>query len=269
MARPRRRSPMCLEPERCFMNTTSPGRRPGGRTPRSSAPWPIAPATSATPAAGGDVILTPETPWSRRRMFILYGSTTSAAVPLDVVRARTTATSSGDYASYVRTTTCSGGERFSFAGLPDGGWFVITLAKPVDGQGEPIAVMRRVETRGGPRNGDARTSGGAASGARKPVNFIHPRFRQSRARFWSIPRERQPFCALGRLSSQGKFENEVGGTDEQDSENWRGGSGGRRLDGRHGGAASRRSTSRRRRRCSRWRSRDGVHQKRRRRPQRR
>jgi hypothetical protein len=99
---------------------------------------------------GRDVILTPETPWSRQRMVILYGSPVGAAVPLEIVRARTPSASSGDYASFVRKTTCGSDNRFSFAGLPDGGWFVITLARPADGPGDAVAVMRRVETRGAP-----------------------------------------------------------------------------------------------------------------------
>ncbi|MEO8925654.1 MAG: hypothetical protein ABI306_00690 [Caulobacteraceae bacterium] len=100
---------------------------------------------------GGDVILTPETAWTRRRMIILYGSPIGAAVPLEIVRARTPSAPSGDYASYAKKTTCDGANRFAFDGLPNGGWFVITLAKPADGPGEPIAVMRRVETHGGQR----------------------------------------------------------------------------------------------------------------------
>jgi hypothetical protein len=98
---------------------------------------------------GGDVVLTPETPWSRRRMTILYGSPSNAAVPVSTVRARTPSAPSGDYASFVRHATCDAGNRFSFAGLPDGGWFVITVAKPMAGAGDPVAVMRRIETRGG------------------------------------------------------------------------------------------------------------------------
>jgi hypothetical protein len=100
---------------------------------------------------GRDVILTPETAWSRLRMEILYGSSTSATVPLTIVRARTPSASSGDYASYVRKTTCNEDDRFIFEGLPDGAWFVITLARPLDGAGEAMAVMRRVETHGAPR----------------------------------------------------------------------------------------------------------------------
>jgi hypothetical protein len=98
---------------------------------------------------GGDVLLTPETAWSRRRMIILYGSPVAAAAPVSIVRARTPSAGPGDYARFVRRTTCDAANHFSFAGLPDGGWFVITVGKPVDHPGEPMAVTRRVETHGG------------------------------------------------------------------------------------------------------------------------
>jgi hypothetical protein len=98
---------------------------------------------------GRDVILTPETPWTRMRMIVLYGSAVSASAPLDVVRARTPASPAGDYARYVRKTTCGEGNRFSFSGLPQGAWYAITLARPVDGVGGELAVMRRVTTRAG------------------------------------------------------------------------------------------------------------------------
>ncbi len=101
---------------------------------------------------GGDVVLTPETLWSRRRMTMLYGSPSAAAVPVATVRARTPSAPSGDYAAFVRHAKCDSANRFSFADLPDGAWFVITLAKPVGAPGEPVAVMRRVETHGGLRN---------------------------------------------------------------------------------------------------------------------
>jgi len=101
---------------------------------------------------GRDVILTPETPWSRRRMILLYGSALAAAIPVEEVRRRTQSAPSGDYARYVRKTTCDGGNRFDFGGLPGGVWFVITVARPPQGAGgEPMAIMRRVDTRGGPR----------------------------------------------------------------------------------------------------------------------
>ncbi len=102
--------------------------------------------------AGGDVILTPETPWSRRRMTILYGSPAAADVPVSVVRARESSGPKDDYARYVKKATCGEDNRFHFTGLPPGAWFVITLAKPIDGAGEPVAVMRRIETREGPRS---------------------------------------------------------------------------------------------------------------------
>ncbi|HLZ83452.1 MAG TPA: hypothetical protein VKQ54_07775 [Caulobacteraceae bacterium] len=98
---------------------------------------------------GGDVLLTPETAWSRRRMVILYGSAIGAAAPVSIVRARTPSAGTGDYARFVRRTTCDAANHFSFAGLPDGAWFVITVGKPLDRPGEPMAVTRRVETHGG------------------------------------------------------------------------------------------------------------------------
>lgn len=98
---------------------------------------------------GGDVLLTPETPWSRRRMIVLYGSAVGAAEPVSIVRARTPSAGAGDYARFVRRTTCDEANHFSFRDLPDGAWFVITVGKPVDRPGEPIAVTRRVETHGG------------------------------------------------------------------------------------------------------------------------
>jgi predicted small secreted protein len=97
-----------------------------------------------------DVKLIPRTPWSRRRMIILYGSDNQAEVPADQVRARTAEAPSGTYAQYVRSATCDSANHFNFSGLPDGGWFVITLASPVGG-GDKVAVMHRVDTHGGVR----------------------------------------------------------------------------------------------------------------------
>jgi hypothetical protein len=98
---------------------------------------------------GRDVILAPETPWVKRRMYILYGSSESAVVPADIVRARTPSSGSGDYASYARKTTCDAANRFAFSGLPSGGWYVITLAKPEGDSSRAVAVMRHVVVRGG------------------------------------------------------------------------------------------------------------------------
>ena len=98
---------------------------------------------------GGDVLLTPETGWSRRRMIILYGSATAASVPASIVRARIPSAPTGDYARFVRRTTCDADSHFTFSNLPDGAWYVITVAKSTDGQGEPMALTRRVETHGG------------------------------------------------------------------------------------------------------------------------
>lgn len=99
--------------------------------------------------AGASVVLTPETAWSRRRVAVLYGSTDRAALPADEVRARTPSAPAGDVGPFVKRTTCDEAGRFSIGGLPDGGWFVITVAKPVGQSGGSMALMRRVVTRGG------------------------------------------------------------------------------------------------------------------------
>ena len=96
-------------------------------------------------ACTGSVALTPDTPYTRQRFLTLYGSTSQAAVPEAVVRARTVADPNADYRTFVRSTTCAEG-RFTFAGLPDGGWFIIA---PVSAGGERVILMRRVVTRGG------------------------------------------------------------------------------------------------------------------------
>ena len=99
--------------------------------------------------AKGTVILTPETPWTRRRMQALYLSSEAAALPADEVRARTPSAPSGDYSAFVRKATCDAASRFSFAGLPDGAWYAITIVKPATGEGAGIALMKRVVTQGG------------------------------------------------------------------------------------------------------------------------
>lgn len=94
----------------------------------------------------GSVGLTPDTPYTRQRFRTLYGSTDRAAVPEAIVRARTVPDPNADYRSYVRSTTCRDG-RFSFTGLPAGGWFVIV---PVSAGGEErVVLMRYVTTRNG------------------------------------------------------------------------------------------------------------------------
>lgn len=99
--------------------------------------------------AKSTVILTPETPWTRRRMRILYQSTEAAAEPADAVRARTPSAPEGDYSAYIRRTTCDTASRFSFSGLPDGAWYAITIAKPAAGAGPAMALMKRVTTQNG------------------------------------------------------------------------------------------------------------------------
>lgn len=100
--------------------------------------------------AGSGVVLTPETAWSRQRMAVLYGSTERAALPADDVRARTPSAPPGDAGPFVKRATCDENDRFAFTGLPDGAWYVITLAKPAGRpEAESMAFMRRVVTRNG------------------------------------------------------------------------------------------------------------------------
>ncbi len=105
--------------------------------------------TTRYTCSGAGVVLTPETPWTRRRMTILYSSPEAAALPADEVRARTPSAPNDDYSSFVRRTTCDAADRFTFANLPDGAWFVITVTRPSAGAGPSMAIMRRVVTRGG------------------------------------------------------------------------------------------------------------------------
>jgi hypothetical protein len=109
----------------------------------------FAPGPVRYSCAGASVILTPETPWSRRRMVALYKSDSRAALPTDEVRARTPMAPPGDSGPYIRRTTCDAADHFSFSGLPEGSWYAITIAKPVSGAGVSMALMRRVTTHAG------------------------------------------------------------------------------------------------------------------------
>jgi hypothetical protein len=100
--------------------------------------------------AGATVVLTPETPWARRRMMVLYRSDQRAALPADDVRSRQSQAPPGDSNPYLKRAVCDASDRFSFANLPDGAWYAVTLAKPASGAGggPNLAVMRRVTTHG-------------------------------------------------------------------------------------------------------------------------
>ncbi len=96
---------------------------------------------------GAGAVLTPETPWVRRRMQSLYGSTEKAVEPVAAVRQRMPA-GSPNYDAYVRRSPCDAQGRFSFGGLPDGAWYLITSGMPSP-SGAQLAFMRRVVIRGG------------------------------------------------------------------------------------------------------------------------
>ena len=100
--------------------------------------------------AGATVVLTPETPWARRRMNVLYQSDQRAALPTDDVRSRQGQAPPGDSNPYVKRAVCDAADHFSFGGLPDGAWYIVTLVKPVGAGNAPtLAMMRRVVTKGG------------------------------------------------------------------------------------------------------------------------
>ncbi len=100
--------------------------------------------------ADAGVLLTPETPWVRRRMQILYTSSDKATLPAAEVRARTPPERNQDYSSFVKRAACDTAGHFDFGALPDGAWYVITVARPAaPGSGADMAIMRRVVVKGG------------------------------------------------------------------------------------------------------------------------
>ncbi len=100
--------------------------------------------------AGFDQALMPETSYSRGRISALYGSADRAVRSVAEVRARSAANAGPDFAQFVRQATCDGQNSFTFRDLPNGAYFVIARMRPVRpaGGGE-VAIMQRVELRGG------------------------------------------------------------------------------------------------------------------------
>jgi len=100
--------------------------------------------------AEAGVVLTPETPWVRRRMEILYTSADKATLPAAEVRARTPPERNQDYSTFVKRATCDAAGHFNFGALADGAWYVLTVARPVaPGTGVDMSIMRRVVVKGG------------------------------------------------------------------------------------------------------------------------
>ncbi len=103
--------------------------------------------------ANQPVILTPDAPYSRWRMDQQYGSAERAALTVAEVRGRQLSRPSDEYSAFVRRTTCDGAGQFAFQGLPAGSWFIVAVVQPQVAGAEPVALMRRVETRrAGARN---------------------------------------------------------------------------------------------------------------------
>ncbi len=95
---------------------------------------------------GSVVALTPDTPYSRRRILRLYGSADRAAVPVSVVRSRQSSQPSDAFSKFARPARCDGSSSFGFDKLPAGAWFVIVAVRPASGEGESVALLRRVQT---------------------------------------------------------------------------------------------------------------------------
>ena len=96
------------------------------------------------------VVLSPETGWVRRRMEILYQSADHATLPAAEVRARTPPERNPAYDQFVKRAACDATGKFSFAGLADGNWYVISIIRSAPGvaAGE-MAVMRHVVVKNG------------------------------------------------------------------------------------------------------------------------
>ncbi len=116
--------------------------------------WSLRPGHSgvrgASPArhscAGLAVALTPETPYSRERIYKLYGSTHRADLTVAEVRGRIIANDNPDMVRFVRVTRCDSAGDFAFSGLPDGGYFLIAQ---VAAEGGPRALMRHLSLTAG------------------------------------------------------------------------------------------------------------------------
>ena len=92
----------------------------------------------------GNVGLIPATGYTTARMQRLYGSTTRAAVPAAVVRARNEGEQPAEYRAFERAEACQNNS-FRFTHLPEGQWFLIS---PVRSGDEVVVLMRQVQTRG-------------------------------------------------------------------------------------------------------------------------
>jgi hypothetical protein len=107
--------------------------------------------------AGHTAALTPATPYSRERIFDLYGSMDYAVVPVAAVRAKVFANDNPAMRGYVRAAPCDQTGTFVFDKLSPGPYFII--AEVDDPTGAKV-IMRRVtavaaRTLQAPLNGSA------------------------------------------------------------------------------------------------------------------
>jgi hypothetical protein len=91
--------------------------------------------------AGKTVALTPVTPYSRERIRALYGSTTYAIEPLEVVRGRNIVNDNPAMRGYVRAVRCEANGTFTFEKIPAGNYFIIS--EVTDPSGAKV-IMRQV-----------------------------------------------------------------------------------------------------------------------------
>jgi hypothetical protein len=120
--------------------------------------------------AGQAVALMPETSYSRGRMQTLYGSAERALQTVAQVRARSAANPGPDYSQFVRSTNCDAQDNFTFAGLPDGPYFIIARVRqtrPANAGGDMV-IMQRVDLRGGGPTRVTLPQGGQAPGPARP-----------------------------------------------------------------------------------------------------
>ena len=100
--------------------------------------------------AGNTVLLVPGTALSRERMGHLYGTTVTPALRKHVKDRVKLEAPDAQYWEYMREAACDGEGNFRFAGVADGGYFVVGSVFWKGRQGwEGGSLMLRIDVRGG------------------------------------------------------------------------------------------------------------------------